>query len=160
MKDNAVVTSGTLLRRRERRRLLLDRTCFYGEQGGQVGDSGTLRTKTADFDVEDTQKLGETVLHVGTLHDGELSVGDTVEAMQTTGRRIDIMRNHTATHLLNLALREVLGHHVEQKGSLVDEAKTRFDFSHDKPVTAEQDSGDRTPREPAEWSPTKWSRRP
>ncbi|QJW94437.1 alanine--tRNA ligase [Frigoriglobus tundricola] len=137
IKDNAVVTAGKLTAG-DTAALLLDRTCFYGEQGGQVGDTGTIRTASADFDVEDTQRLGETVLHVGTLHDGELSVGDTVEAMQTTGRRIDIMRNHTATHLLNLALREVLGRHVEQKGSLVDEQKTRFDFSHDKPVTAEE----------------------
>jgi alanyl-tRNA synthetase len=137
VKDNAVITSGKLTAG-ESAALLLDRTCFYGEQGGQVGDTGTIRTATADFDVEDTQRLGETVLHVGTLHDGELKVGDTVEVMQTTGRRIDIMRNHTATHLLNLALREVLGSHVEQKGSLVDEEKTRFDFSHDKPVTPDQ----------------------
>ena len=137
VKDNAVVTSGKLTAG-DTAALLLDHTCFYGEQGGQVGDTGTLRTRTADFDVEDTQRLGDAVLHVGTLHEGELSVGDTVEVMQTTGRRIDIMRNHTATHLLNLALREVLGHHVEQKGSLVDEQKTRFDFSHDKPITAEE----------------------
>ncbi|MFM8272223.1 MAG: alanine--tRNA ligase, partial [Gemmata sp.] len=137
VKDNAVVTTGKLTAG-ESAALLLDRTCFYGEQGGQVGDTGTVRTRGADFEVEDTQRLGETVLHVGTLHDGELSVGETVEVMQTTSRRIDIMRNHTATHLLNLVLREVLGHHVEQKGSLVDESKTRFDFSHDKPITAEQ----------------------
>ena len=137
VKDNAVVTSGKLATG-ETAALLLDLTCFYGEQGGQIGDTGTIRTKTADFEVEDTQRLGDAVLHIGTLHEGELAVGDTVEAVQTTGRRIDIMRNHTATHLLNLALREVLGHHVEQKGSLVDEQKTRFDFSHDKPVTAEE----------------------
>jgi alanyl-tRNA synthetase len=138
VKDNAVVTSGKLTAG-ESVALLLDRTCFYGEQGGQVGDTGTIRTAAgADFEVEDTQKLGESVLHFGTLHEGELAVGDTVEAMQTTTRRIDIMRNHTATHLLNLALREVLGQHVEQKGSLVDEEKTRFDFSHDKPVSPEE----------------------
>jgi alanyl-tRNA synthetase len=138
VKDNAVVTSGKLTAG-ETAALLLDRTCFYGEQGGQVGDSGTIRTSAgADFEVEDSHRLGDTVLHFGTLHEGELTVGGTVEAMQTTGRRIDIMRNHTATHLLNLALREVLGSHVEQKGSLVDESKTRFDFSHDKPVTAEE----------------------
>jgi alanyl-tRNA synthetase len=138
VKDNAVITSGKLTAG-ESAALLLDRTCFYGEQGGQVGDTGTIRTSAgADFEVEDTQRLGETVLHVGTLHEGELAVGDTVEAIQTTTRRIDIMRNHTATHLLNLALREVLGSHVEQKGSLVDEQKARFDFSHDKPVSPEE----------------------
>jgi alanyl-tRNA synthetase len=137
VKDNAVITTGKLTAG-ESVALLLDRTNFYGEQGGQVGDTGTIRSASADFEVEDAQRLGETVLHLGTLHDGELKVGDTVEVLQTTTRRIDIMRNHTATHLLNLALREVLGHHVEQKGSLVDEEKTRFDFSHEKPVTPEQ----------------------
>jgi alanyl-tRNA synthetase len=137
VKDNAVITSGKLTAG-ESVALLLDRTNFYGEQGGQVGDTGTIRTASADFEVEDAQRLGETVLHIGTLHDGELKVGDQVEVMQTTGRRIEIMRNHTATHLLNLALREVLGSHVEQKGSLVDEEKTRFDFSHDKPISPEQ----------------------
>jgi alanyl-tRNA synthetase len=138
VKDNSVVSTGKLTAG-ETAAVLLDRTCFYGEQGGQVGDTGTIRTASgADFDVEDTQRLGETVLHFGTLHEGELSVGDTVDVVQTTARRIDIMRNHTATHLLNLALREVLGHHVEQKGSLVDEQKTRFDFSHDKPISTEE----------------------
>ena len=138
MKDNAVVTTGTLAAG-ESVALLLDRTPFYGEQGGQVGDIGTVRTASGtDFEVEDTQRLGETVLHVGTLHEGALAVGDAVDAVVTGSRRADIMKNHTATHLLNLALREVLGDHVEQKGSLVDEEKTRFDFSHDKPITAEQ----------------------
>ncbi|MCI0700060.1 MAG: alanine--tRNA ligase, partial [Planctomycetia bacterium] len=144
VKDNTVVTSGKL-KAGESAALLLDRTCFYGEQGGQVGDTGTIRLANpdrkrggAEFEVEDTQKLGEAVLHVGTLDEGEIAIGDTVEVLQTTIRRVNIMRNHTATHLLNLALREVLGHHVEQKGSLVDEQKTRFDFSHDKPVTPEE----------------------
>jgi alanyl-tRNA synthetase len=137
IEDNAVVTSGKLAAG-ESAALLLDRTCFYGEQGGQVGDIGVIRSAGAEFEVEDTQRLGESILHFGTLLEGEISVGDTVEAMQTTFRRIAVMRNHTATHLLNLALREVLGAHVEQKGSLVDEQKTRFDFSHDKPVSGEE----------------------
>jgi alanyl-tRNA synthetase len=140
VKDNVVVTSGKLTAG-DTAAVLLDRTCFYGEQGGQVGDTGTINrpdTPEVEFEVEDTHRLGETVLHFGTLHEGSLSVGDTVEVVQTTGRRVSIMRNHTATHLLNLALREVLGQHVEQKGSLVDDEKTRFDFSHDKPVSAEQ----------------------
>jgi alanyl-tRNA synthetase len=138
VKDNAVVTTGKLAAGDEAA-LLLDRTNFYGEQGGQVGDSGTIRSSTgADFEVSDTQRLGETVLHVGTLHEGEIAVGDTVELVQGTIRRVDIMRNHTATHLLNLALKQILGSHVEQKGSLVDEQKNRFDFSHDKPITPEQ----------------------
>lgn len=138
VKDNSVITSGKLTAG-ESAALLLNRTCFYGEQGGQVGDVGTIRSpKGADFEVEDTQRLGESILHVGTLHEGELAVGDTVEVTQAVSPRIATMRNHTATHLLNLALRQVLGSHVEQKGSLVDHEKTRFDFSHDKPVTAEE----------------------
>ncbi|MDB5308714.1 MAG: alanine--tRNA ligase [Gemmataceae bacterium] len=138
VKDNVVVREGKLAAG-ESVALLLDRTCFYGEQGGQVGDTGTIRSAAgADFEVEDTQRVGETVLHVGVLHDGELAVGDTVELVQSTIRRIDIMRNHTATHLLNLALKQVLGPHVEQKGSLVDAEKTRFDFGHDKPMTPDQ----------------------
>ncbi|MBA4187206.1 MAG: alanine--tRNA ligase [Planctomycetaceae bacterium] len=138
VKDHEVVRSGKLVAGEEVA-LLVDRTNFYGEQGGQVGDTGTMRSASgADFEVTDTQRLGETVLHVGILHDGELSIGDTVELVQGTIRRVDIMRNHTATHLLNLALKQILGSHVEQKGSLVDEQKTRFDFSHDKPITAEQ----------------------
>lgn len=138
VKDNAVTTRGKLAAG-ESVALLLDRTNFYGEQGGQVGDSGSIRSaKGADFEVEDTQRAGETILHIGTLHEGELAVGDSVELMQTTTRRIAIMRNHTATHLLNLALRQILGSHVDQKGSLVDEDKTRFDFSHDKPISPDE----------------------
>ena len=147
VKDHEVVRSGKLTAGEEVA-LLLDRTNFYGEQGGQVGDTGTIRkasggrkspdSSDADFEVTDSQRLGDTVLHVGILHDGELAIGDTVELVQGTIRRVDIMRNHTATHLLNLALKQVLGSHVEQKGSLVDEQKTRFDFSHDKPIPPEQ----------------------
>ncbi len=140
VRDSEVIRTGTL-KAGDEVALLLDRTNFYAEQGGQVGDIGTIdRPDTAgvEFEVEDTQRLGETVLHVGSLLSGELKVGDRVTLQQGTMRRIDVMRNHTATHLLNLALREVLGHHVEQKGSLVDGEKTRFDFSHDKPVSAEE----------------------
>ncbi len=138
VKDNTIIREGTLLPG-EPVGLLLDRTCFYGEQGGQVGDSGMLRSKDgADFAVEDAQRIGDAVVHIGTLEQGKLSVGDKVNVMQSTSRRIDIMRNHTATHLLNHALRRVLGAHVDQKGSLVDDEKTRFDFSHDKPITAEE----------------------
>jgi alanyl-tRNA synthetase len=140
VKDNEVVRTGAL-KAGDTAAVLLDRTNFYGEQGGQVGDTGTLDrpdTGGLEFEVEDTQRLGETVLHFGTLLSGELKVGDKVMVQQGTIRRVSVMRNHTATHLLNLALREVLGHHVEQKGSLVDEQKTRFDFSHDKPVSAEE----------------------
>jgi alanyl-tRNA synthetase len=142
--DNTMVTSG-VLKAGDDAALVLDRTNFYGEQGGQVGDTGSIHLsggrkspEAADFEVTDTQRLGNTVLHLGTLHDGELRPGDRVTLQQTTTRRIDIMRNHTATHLLNLALKQILGGHVEQKGSLVDDAKTRFDFSQDKPITPEQ----------------------
>jgi alanyl-tRNA synthetase len=140
VKDNEVFRTGTL-QAGENAALLLDRTLFYAEQGGQVGDTGTIDrpdTPGVEFEVEDTQRLGETVLHIGSLMSGELKVGDRVSLQQGTIRRISIMRNHTATHLLNLALREVLGQGVEQKGSLVDEGKTRFDFSHDKPVSPEE----------------------
>jgi alanyl-tRNA synthetase len=137
IKDNEVIRSGSLLAG-ESAALLLDRTLFYAEQGGQVGDTGTIRTSGGEvFEVEDTQRLGDAVLHVGTLKNGKLSVGEAVQLLQTTSRRIDVMRNHTATHLLNLALRQVLGGHVEQKGSLVDDEKTRFDFTHDRPLTIE-----------------------
>ncbi|MCZ2342278.1 MAG: alanine--tRNA ligase [Bacteroidales bacterium] len=138
VRDNTVIRTGTLPLG-EPVALLLDRTPFYAEQGGQVGDIGRISsTGGADFEVEDTQRLGDTVLHIGRLTQGKLTVGDTVQPMQSTFRRIDIMRNHTATHLMNLALRQVLGNHVDQKGSLVDEDKTRFDFSHDKPLSAEE----------------------
>ncbi|MCE9531468.1 MAG: alanine--tRNA ligase [Planctomycetes bacterium] len=121
--------------------ILLDRTSFYAEQGGQVGDTGHLDNKSApglEFRVEDTQRLGDTVLHVGTLVAGEIKVGDIVTAVQNTVRRVATMRNHTATHLLNHALRQVLGGDIDQKGSLVDDEKTRFDFSHDKPLQPEE----------------------
>jgi alanyl-tRNA synthetase len=141
VKDNAVITTGTL-QPGDAVGLLLDRTNFYAEQGGQVGDTGMIdntETEGIEFRVDNTIRLGETVLHLGVQLGGSLSVGDTVQLAQTTSRRIDIMRNHTATHLLNLALRTVLGNHVEQKGSLVDDEKTRFDFSQDKPVSKEEE---------------------
>ena len=119
--------------------LLVDRTNFYGEQGGQVGDLGSIRSASgAEFEVTDTQRLGDAVLHIGILHEGRLNVGDAVTLSQSVGRRVETMRNHTATHLLNHALQQVLGHDVEQKGSLVDNEKTRFDFTHDKPLTADE----------------------
>jgi alanyl-tRNA synthetase len=138
VKDNAVVRTGKLAAG-ESAALLLDRTGFYGEQGGQVGDQGTVHGPDgAAFEVEDTQRLGDTILHVGTLDSGTLKPGDRVLLNQSVRRRVDVMRNHTATHLLNLALKQVLGGDVEQKGSLVDADKARFDFSHDRPLTPEQ----------------------
>jgi len=119
--------------------VLLDRTNFYGEQGGQVGDVGVIRSVGgAEFEVTDTQRLGDAVLHIGVLHEGKLAVGDKVTISQTIARRVETARNHTATHLLNHALRTVLGGDVEQKGSLVDNEKTRFDFSHDRPLSPDE----------------------
>jgi len=116
--------------------LLLNRTDFYGEQGGQVGDKGHITNNTnAVFEVDDTQVLGSTVLHIGMLRSGRMAAGEKVLTIVDYSRRSDIQRNHTATHLLNLALRQSLGQHVDQKGSLVDADKTRFDFTHDKPLT-------------------------
>ncbi len=138
VKDNTVIREGSI-GPGESVAVLLDQTNFYGEQGGQVGDVGSIRsTNGADFEVLDTQRLGDSVLHVGVLNEGRLAVGDSVRLQQSIGRRVEIMRNHTATHLLNHALRQVLGHDVDQKGSLVDNEKTRFDFTHDKPLTREE----------------------
>ncbi len=140
VKDNAVIRSGSLTPG-DAVALLLDRTNFYAEQGGQVGDNGVIDnvdTPGIEFRVDSTVRLGDCVLHAGVMLAGEIAVGDTVQLMQSTFRRIDIMRNHTVTHLLNLELRQVLGSHVEQKGSLVDEDKTRFDFSHDKPLSPDE----------------------
>ena len=117
--------------------ILLDRTTFYAEQGGQVGDVGVLQTSTGRFEVTSTERKGDWVLHWGTVADGHIEANQ--RAMVTVDlRRSDTMRNHTATHLLNWALRKVLGDHIEQKGSLVDPDKLRYDFSHPQAVTAEQ----------------------
>ncbi|HKJ07490.1 MAG TPA: alanine--tRNA ligase [Gammaproteobacteria bacterium] len=144
--DRATVT--TLLRGREPVQRLepgeqgvvvLDHTPFYGESGGQVGDTGVLETAAARFAVQDTKKQGSGVhAHIGILEGGVLQVGDTVEAHVDAARRRAIMLNHSATHLLHAALRKVLGEHVQQKGSLVEPDRLRFDFSHFEPVTAGQ----------------------
>ena len=136
VKDNAVITSGRL-RTDDEAALLLDRTNFYAEQGGQVGDTGVIATLTFSFEVEDTQKLGDSVLHVGRVSKGELKIGQSVTLL-VRDTRVDIMRNHTATHLLNWALRRVLDSAIDQKGSLVDGEKTRFDFTCNEPLTAEE----------------------
>jgi alanyl-tRNA synthetase len=116
--------------------VVLDRTPFYAEAGGQVGDRGELIAAGGTFDVDDTQKIQADVYgHHGRLRTGTLKSGDAVEARVDTGRRTATMRNHSVTHLMHKALREVLGAHVQQKGSLVDAEKTRFDFSHDRPVS-------------------------
>ena len=119
--------------------VVLDVTPFYAESGGQVGDSGRLASNNAAFEVDDTLKLQADVFgHHGTLVKGTLAVGDTLSAAVDTAVRAQTMRNHSATHLMHKALREVLGSHVSQKGSLVDAEKTRFDFSHNAPVTADE----------------------
>jgi alanyl-tRNA synthetase len=116
--------------------VVLDRTPFYAEAGGQVGDRGELVGSSGTFEIGDTQKIQADVYgHTGTLKTGTLKVGDRVEARVDMALRASTMRNHSVTHLMHKALREVLGPHVQQKGSLVDDEKTRFDFSHDKPVS-------------------------
>ncbi|MCA3222626.1 MAG: alanine--tRNA ligase [Burkholderiales bacterium] len=117
--------------------VVLDHTPFYAESGGQVGDAGDLRNRTTRFVVEDTQKIQAEVFgHHGRVVEGSLRVGDAVTARVDGDRRAATVRNHSATHLMHKALREVLGPHVQQKGSLVDTDKTRFDFSHNAPMSA------------------------
>jgi alanyl-tRNA synthetase len=119
--------------------VVLDRTPFYAESGGQVGDRGELAGQAGTFAVEDTQKLQTEVYgHHGRQRTGVLRVGDPVSAQVDTVSRHRSMWNHSATHLMHAALRRVLGKHVEQKGSLVDAQRTRFDFSHPKPLTEEE----------------------
>ncbi|MBS0315797.1 MAG: alanine--tRNA ligase [Proteobacteria bacterium] len=124
--------------------VVLDVTPFYAESGGQVGDRGVIAAQSgaqsgARFDVTDTQKIRADVFgHHGTLASGTLKVGDAVAAQVDTMLRAATMRNHSVTHLMHKALREVLGAHVQQKGSLVDAEKTRFDFAHNAPVTPAQ----------------------
>ncbi|NGZ87659.1 alanine--tRNA ligase [Duganella aceris] len=119
--------------------VVLDTTPFYAESGGQVGDQGVIATAAGAFKVDDTLKIQADVFgHHGVLESGSLKVGDAVSADVDQAKRARTIRNHSATHLMHKALREVLGSHVAQKGSLVDPDKTRFDFSHNAPVTAEQ----------------------
>jgi alanyl-tRNA synthetase len=116
--------------------VVLDETPFYAESGGQIGDSGELKSANGIFAVEDTQKIQAAVFgHHGVLKTGSLSVGDALAAKVNLQARANTMRNHSATHLMHKALREVLGEHVQQKGSLVDTEKTRFDFVHNAPMT-------------------------
>ncbi len=119
--------------------IVLDRTPFYAESGGQVGDRGQLVSSRGTFNVSDTQKIqAEVYGHHGVLHTGRLAVGDQVEAEVDTLSRARAAFNHSATHLMHAALRKVLGHHVQQKGSLVDADRTRFDYSHNEPLSAQQ----------------------
>ena len=119
--------------------VVLDHTPFYAESGGQAGDQGVLLAGSARFEVSDTLKVQADVFgHHGTLVQGVLQVGDVLAAEVDTVRRARTIRNHSATHLMHKALREVLGPHVQQKGSLVDADKTRFDFAHNAPMTDDE----------------------
>lgn len=119
--------------------VVLDKTPFYAEMGGQVGDAGILENGSTLLKVTDCLKLKASVFsHVAHVCEGTVKTGDTFKAVVDADRRAAIMRNHSATHLMHKALREVLGEHVAQKGSLVNESVTRFDFHHDKPMSAEE----------------------
>ena len=118
--------------------LILDATPFYAESGGQVGDTGVIETKNGSFLVSDTRKSGKANVHFGKMQKGTLNVADQAAAKVDAARRAAIVLNHSATHLMHAALRQVLGDHVQQKGSLVAPDKLRFDFSHYEGVTPEQ----------------------
>jgi alanyl-tRNA synthetase len=135
IRDGAQVAS---LKAGETGQVVLDATPFYAESGGQVGDVGLLSGEHARFRVADTRKLGQAHGHVGVLEQGELKLGERVTANVDVATRQATRLNHSATHLLHAALRQVLGSHVTQKGSLVAPDRLRFDFSHFQPVTAEE----------------------
>ncbi|MCO0109777.1 alanine--tRNA ligase [Escherichia coli] len=118
--------------------VVLDQTPFYAESGGQVGDKGELKGANFSFAVEDTQKYGQAIGHTGKLAVGSLKVGDAVQADVDEARRARIRLNHSATHLMHAALRQVLGTHVSQKGSLVNDKVLRFDFSHNEAMKPEE----------------------
>ncbi len=129
-------TSAAALKAGQSGVVVLDTTPFYAESGGQVGDEGVITSGSARFAVGDTLKIKADVYgHHGTLEEGTLNVGDTVQAQVNTAVRAATMRNHSVTHIMHKALREVLGSHVQQKGSLVNADRTRFDFAHNAPVT-------------------------
>jgi alanyl-tRNA synthetase len=136
VRDNHVNTTGKLVAPEEAA-LLVNKTNFYAEQGGQVGDKGIITTKSGVFEVQDTQRLGDAIMHIGRVREGTIKIGQPA-TLKVSFDRAETMRNHTTTHLLNWALRKVLGEHIEQRGSLVDPEKTRFDFSHGEPLTAAQ----------------------
>lgn len=122
----------------EKGTIILDRTPFYAESGGQVGDQGFLTKGASFFEVQDTQKNGKAFVHIGTCQKGSFKVGDTIQPEVNAERRAAAVLNHTATHLLHMVLREVLGTHVIQKGSLVAPDRLRFDFSHTTPLTPDE----------------------
>ena len=118
--------------------IILDKTPFYAESGGQVGDQGSLSSDNINFEVLDTQFSGDAYSHIGTVSNGQIKVGDQIKASVNTVRRKSITLNHTGTHMLHRALMVVLGDHVQQRGSLVDDEKIRFDFSHHQSLTSNE----------------------
>ena len=118
--------------------VILEQTPFYAESGGQIGDKGTLSGKGFRFDVLDTQKIGDHHGHFGVVKEGELKINSKVLAHIDEDFRNKVVPNHSATHLLQAALKKILGDHIEQKGSLVEESRLRFDFAHSKPVNTEE----------------------
>ncbi len=135
LQDNKPVTT---LSEGEKGIILLDRTPFYAESGGQVGDTGVIASDTARFQVEDTQKQGTAYLHIGHVVQGQFSNEELVQAQVNESLRAATVLNHSATHLLHEALRRILGEHVRQKGSLVEPRRLRFDFSHPKALTYQE----------------------
>ena len=127
--EGKFITQGKLDETKGQVGLVLDRTCFYAEAGGQVGDIGTITSSSGTFEVDDTIKMGDAVIHLGRVADGYIEPGQACQ-LQVADIRQQTARHHTATHLLHWALRVVLGEHVEQKGSLVDPERLRFDFDH------------------------------
>jgi alanyl-tRNA synthetase len=134
---NAFKASGSISESDGQVALVVDRTCFYAEQGGQVGDSGTIRTGTGVFEVVSAQRWGDTVLHLGQVTDGTIEAGQPGNLEVSPDRDLT-RKNHTATHLLHWALRLVLGDHVKQHGSVVDPDRLRFDFDHNAPVSGDE----------------------
>ena len=118
--------------------VVIDHTPFYAESGGQVGDRGVFRAGKSEFEVQDTQRQGQAVAHIGVLTDGKLEVGQSLDADVDANKRRATARNHSATHLLHAALRQVLGDHVQQKGSMVAPDRLRFDFSHFEVVASNE----------------------
>jgi len=118
--------------------VILQQTPFYAESGGQVGDTGLLQNNSSRFEVMDTKKAGQAFIHIGLLSQGELKVGDELEAVIDAEYRNATVRNHSATHLMHAALQKVLGEHVQQKGSLVNNERLRFDFSHVEAVNSDE----------------------
>ena len=118
--------------------LVLSRSAFYPEAGGQVADVGTITSGDAVFKVEDVKKFGPYVLHIGSCSSGSFSVGQEITQTVDYARRALIAKNHTTTHMLNLALRDALGQNCDQRGSLNDDDKLRFDFAYSKPLTEEE----------------------